>query len=108
MIAPLLINPSSGVPLDPVPEWSQQIHILNKTTSSAFETIQKIDVDHQPGSIVINGDTMVVGLNWETLQTGAAYVYVRNFTSGLWSETQRIVADDNRIDAEFGTSNLNV
>mmetsp|Transcript_18558 Transcript_18558/g.32645 ORF Transcript_18558/g.32645 Transcript_18558/m.32645 type:complete len:1114 (+) Transcript_18558:41-3382(+) len=100
VVAPLLVKPSSGRPLD-APVWKQRIHILNKTMNGGFGIVQQIDVDFQPGSIAIFGDVMVVGSNWETLETGAAYIYERN-SLGLWDQMQRIVPADSRQDAEFG------
>ena len=91
-MVPLLINPHSGKPLDSA-NWSQQIHIFNKTVSGNFEAIQILDVDYQPGFTAIYDDVMVVGSNWEMLETGAVYAYERN-SSGLWNLVQRIVPDD--------------
>ena len=100
VVAPLVINPHSGRPLD-APDMSQQIHLLHKTLGGELVTVQQIDVDYQPRSMTIFADTMIVGSPWESLETGAAYVYNRNI-SGLWHQTQCIVPDDNQIDAEFG------
>ena len=99
-MAPLLINPNTGEALDS-PDLFQQIHILNKTANGTFETIQVLDVDYQPGHMKLFEDTLAIGANWETLETGAVYMYERN-TSGLWNQVQRIVANDSRTDAEFG------
>ena len=92
VVVPLLINPHSGKPLDSA-NWSQQIHIFNKTVGGNFEAIQILDVDYQPGFTAIYDDVMVVGSNWEMLETGAVYAYERN-SSGLWNLVQRIVPDD--------------
>ena len=70
VVVPLLINPHSGKPLDSA-NWSQQIHIFNKTVGGNFEAIQILDVDYQPGFTAIHNDVMVVGSNWEMLETGA-------------------------------------
>ncbi|KAL9188109.1 hypothetical protein ACHAXT_006487 [Thalassiosira profunda] len=100
VVAPLLVKPRTGDPLKDV-DWDRQIHILNKTAAGPFETVQRADVEYQPGHMSIFEDSMAVGANWETQQTGAVYVYQRNST-GLWHRVQRIVAPDSAVDAEFG------
>ncbi len=80
-------DPATGI-------WSQQ----QKLTASDG---RKWDYFGQ--SVSISGDTAMVGAA-ESNMTGAVYVFVRNPTTGNWTERQKLLASDSYFGDNFGGS----
>lgn len=60
-------------------------------------------------SVAISGDTVVIGKYLDSTiayQAGSAYVFVRNPTTGVWTEQQKLVASDalTSSSSQFGYS----
>jgi len=75
--------------------WLQQ-----KLTASDGATY-----DNFGQSVAISGDTAIIGADGgsaATNITGYAYIFVRNGTTGVWEEQQKLVASDAAIDTYFG------
>jgi hypothetical protein len=56
-------------------------------------------------AVSVSGDRIVVGAREDDATgdaAGAAYVFVRNATSGVWSETQKLTAEDGSEGDNFG------
>ncbi len=62
--------------------------------------------DNFGASVALDGDTLVIGANGATVGDNAAQgaVYVFNLTNGVWTETQKLVADDGAAFDNFGLS----
>ncbi len=77
--------------------------LWNEVQTLAPSTFQ--NEDKYGNSIAMHGDRLVVGAPWRRLsdseQPGAAYLYVRNPTTGIWSEIKEIAAPTND-NASFG------
>ncbi len=93
-------------------------YIFEKEGIADWELVQKInnsdqdDYDRFGWSVAIDGNRIVVGAYAEDhdefdsgilSRAGSAYVFERNL-SGVWNQTQKIVASDRDIDDEFGWS----
>jgi len=83
------------------------------STTGLFEEVNKIvasdkDVNAYFGSFVsISGDYAIVGAPFEDSGTddeGAAYIFKKNSTTGLFEEVNKIVASDMQVDDNFGFS----
>ena len=63
--------------------------------------------DHFGYSVSISGDYAIVGAHQEDEgggNAGAAYIYKRDGTTGVWGDEQKIVASDKQVDDRFGTA----
>ena len=93
-------------------------YIFERNTTGTWIQVQKIvasdrgGVDQFGRSVSISGDDIVVGALGEAHDTsganylyssGSAYIFERN-TSGMWIETQKIVASDRGAGDYFGWS----
>ena len=76
--------------------WSQ----VTKLTPSA-------SIDRFGSSVSIDGDTMVIGANFDSFERGVAYVFTRatagDLTSG-WSLIRKLTANDGTANDYFGSS----
>jgi len=67
--------------------WSQQDHLFADDAAA---------YDYFGGSVAIDGDTIVVGANWDDtivgIYAGSAYVFIRS--GSTWSQQQHLFADD--------------
>jgi hypothetical protein len=76
----------------------------------AYTTEQKIQAsglqtyNYYGQSVSISGDYAVVGVHYKDSQTGAAYIYKRDSSTGLWGNEQKIQASDKQTGDEFGVS----
>jgi hypothetical protein len=55
-------------------------------------------------SVAVSGDTIVVGANFDDMETGAAYVYKYNESTFTWDEQAKLTASDGQNFEEFGHS----
>jgi hypothetical protein len=94
-------DPASGT-------WSQQAYLKASNTGAG---------DHFGRAVAVSGDTAVVGANWEdssavgidgdgtdnsAVGAGAAYVFVRDPASGLWSQQAYLKASNTGAGDDFG------
>ena len=57
--------------------------------------------------IVLRGDTLIAGAPDHddiAADSGSAYVFIRDTTTGIWSETQQLVPNDRAVDHRFGVA----
>lgn len=54
-------------------------------------------------SVSLNGDTAIVGAPLDGLGWGSAYIFVRDFNTGTWTEQQKLLASDTGV-GHFGRS----
>ena len=77
--------------------WTQQ----QKLVPNDGETLDQFGI-----SVAVNGDTAIVGANRDDVGTnsnqGSVYVFTRS--GATWIQSQKIVAPDGTIDAQFGYS----
>lgn len=82
-------------------------YIYSKDINGLWNMDQQISAsdgatgDFFGSSVSINGETIVVGAYGSDRVRGAAYVYQKDI-SGTWTETQKLVASTQTIDAHFG------
>ena len=55
-------------------------------------------------SVAISGDTLIIGAEGDNTKTGAVYIFDKNEETGLWEETQKILASDGNYNDQFGES----
>ena len=53
-------------------------------------------------SVALSGDTALIGAPASLTTDGAAYVFVRNPASGLWTEQAKLVSNDHKAGDQFG------
>ena len=53
-------------------------------------------------SVALSGDTALIGAPASTTTDGAAYVFARNPSSGLWTQQAKLVSSDHKPGDQFG------
>ena len=83
----------------------------NSFNETIVQTITSSDAaasDNFGYSVAIDGNYAIVGAFYEdpdgTTNAGAAYIYVRNTSTGAWFEQQKLTASDKAANDEFGYS----
>jgi len=89
---------------------TQTITVVPGETGGLYEQVAKLTADTPGGSdlfgysVSVDGDTALVGVRAENrdgiTNAGSAYVFVR--TNGVWSQQQKLTADDAEDFDEFG------
>jgi len=75
--------------------WTQQQKLLAD---------DGVGLDQFGESVSISGDSIIVGAKWDNSYRGAAYVFVRNPATGVWTEQQKLLASDGAAYDIFGKS----
>ena len=55
-------------------------------------------------SVAVDSETIVVGARWHNGKAGAAYVFIRDPLTGVWSKPVKLIADDGGAFNYFGHS----
>ncbi len=79
--------------------------LVNAATVNEDQKLTASDaaaLDRFGNSCAIEGDTAIVGAERENGRQGAAYVFVRDPNTGVWSEEDKLVASDGAPNDEFG------
>ncbi|VAW74526.1 hypothetical protein MNBD_GAMMA15-2087 [hydrothermal vent metagenome] len=78
--------------------WSQQAKLLASDGAAT---------DQFGESVSISGDTVIAGAiahDDNGIDSGAAYIFVRNPITGIWTEQQKLLASDGALNDNFGFS----
>lgn len=71
--------------------WSQQQKLIADDAAAG---------DNFGWSVMVSGDTAVIGAQYKDGDTGSAYIFIR--TDGVWNQQQELTAEDRVADDRFG------
>lgn len=101
-----------GAPASLTTDGAAYVFVRNAASGLWTEQAKLVSNDHKPGdqfgfTVALDGDTALIGAPYSDdgnkSAAGAAYVFVRDATSGSWTQQARLLAADSTAQSNFGS-----